>query len=113
MKTVAKKGKLEGFISAQEHMRLIKKKRPEVYSALKHPSLRSCVAWNTMDFRTKLKLSQTELADKSGISRRSIQYLEDITAHFSPSLDVLEKVAKALKVEVPDLLKQIDLTKAV
>lgn len=113
MKTSTKKNKLKGFISAQEHIQLLKKKKPEAYSALKHPALRTCVAWNTLDHRTKLGLSQTELAVKSGISRRYIQYLEDITAHFSPSLDVLEKVAKALKVGVPDLLKQVDLTRAV
>ena len=108
----SKKKKLEGFISTQEHIHRLKKKRPDIYNSLKHPGLRTCVAWNTLGFRAKLGLSQAELADKSGISRRSIQYLEDTSAHFSPSLDALEKVAKALKVKVPDLLKQVDLTKA-
>jgi DNA-binding XRE family transcriptional regulator len=113
MKTTTKKRKLEGFITAQEHMRLLKKKRPEIYSSLKHPSLRACVAWNTMDHRTQHGFSQAELAAKSGVSRRSVQYLEDITAKFSPTLDVIEKISKALGVEVLDLFKQVDLTKAV
>jgi DNA-binding XRE family transcriptional regulator len=113
MKTTTKKRKLDGFITDQEHMRSLKKKRPEVYSYLKHPSPRACVAWHTLDRRGKLGISQAELAEKSGLSRRSIQYLEDVTAHFSPSLDVLEKVAKALKIEVTDLFKRVDLTKAV
>jgi DNA-binding XRE family transcriptional regulator len=113
MKTIAKKNHLDGFITTKEHVRRLKKKRPDIYHSLKHPSLRTCVAWNTLTFRAKLGFSQAQLAEKAGISRRSIQYLEDVTAHFSPSLDVLEKVAKALKVEAVDFLKQIDLTKAV
>ncbi len=113
MKTSTKKHKLEGFITTQEHMRLLKKKRPEIYSSLKHPSLRACVAWNTMDHRTQLGFSQAELAEKSGVSRRNVRYLEDITTRFSPTLDVIEKVSKVLKVEVVDLIKRVDLTKAV
>ena len=112
MKTTIKKRGLERFITHKEHMRSLKKKRPEVYSYLKHASPRTCVAWNTLDRRGKLGLSQAELAEKSGLSRRSIQYLEDVTTHFSPSLDVLEKVAKALKLEVTDLFKKVDLTKS-
>lgn len=112
MKTVLKKNHLDGFITTKEHIHRLKKKRPDIYNSLKHPSLRTCVAWNTLGYRNKLGLSQTELAEKSGISRRSVQHLEDITARFSPSLDVLEKIGKALKVEVADLLKQVDLTKA-
>jgi|SRR5665213_1176907 len=113
MKTVVKKHLLDGFITTKEHIHRLKKKRPDIYNSLKRPSLRTCVAWNTLGFRAKLGLSQAELAEKAGISRRSIQYLEDVTAHFSPSLDVLEKLAKALRVEVTDFLKQVDLTKAV
>lgn len=113
MKKADRKHKLEGFITDHEYMRSLRKKKPEVYSALKHPSPRTCVAWNTLDQRAKLGFSQAELAEKSGISRRSIQYLEDITSHFSPSLDALEKVAKALKLEVTDLFDPVDLTKPV
>lgn len=69
------------------------------------------MAWNTLDGRAKLGISQTELAERSGLSRRSIQYLEDVNSQFSPSLDVLEKVAKALKLEVIDLFNPVDLTK--
>src|ERR1700722_15050111 len=111
MKTTAKKRKLEGFITTQEHMRRLRKKRPEVYSALKHPGLRTCVAWNTLDHRIQLGFSQAQLAEKSGVSRRSVRNLEDITTKVSPTLDVIEKVSKALKVESADLLKQVDLTK--
>jgi transcriptional regulator with XRE-family HTH domain len=111
MKTATRKPRLAGFITDHEHMRLLRKKRPEVYASLKQASPRTCVAWNTLDRRGKLKLSQAELAEKSGLSRRSVQYLEDVTAHFSPSLDVLEKVAKALNFHVTDLFKQVDLTK--
>ena len=113
MKTLVKKNHLDGFITTKEHIHRLKKKRPDIYNSLKHPGLRTCIAWNTLDLRTKLGFSQAQLAEKSGVSRRAVQYLEDITAKLSPTLDVIEKISNALGVEVADLLKQVDLTKAV
>ena len=107
-----KKRVLGSFITTKEHIRLLKRKKPELYNSLKHANPRTCVAWNTLDSRGKLGISQAELAQKAELSRRSVQYLEDVTSHFSPSLDVLERVAKALKLEVTDLFKRVDLTKA-
>lgn len=112
MKTKTKKNVLKGFITTREHIQIIKKKDPKTYSALKRPSLRVCIAWNVLDRRVKLGLSQADLAEKAGISRRAAQYIEDLNSRVSPSLDALEKVAKALKLKVTDLFKNVDLTKA-
>ena len=48
-------------------------------------------------------MSQAELAERAGISREYLNRLE--AARQDPSLSVLEKLAKALKVKVADLVK--------
>jgi transcriptional regulator with XRE-family HTH domain len=53
--------------------------------------------------RAKEGLSQADLAKKAGISREYIARLE--TGHHDPSLSTLEKLAKALKVKVGELLE--------
>ena len=54
--------------------------------------------------RTKLRLSQRELAKLVGVSDAYITQLET-RARINPSLAVLKKLAKALKVTVGELLQ--------
>ena len=52
--------------------------------------------------------SQTELATKVGISRvhlANIESAEDAAHHRTPSLALLEKLAKAFKIPLAELLK--------
>ncbi|MBI4560550.1 MAG: helix-turn-helix transcriptional regulator [Candidatus Rokubacteria bacterium] len=53
--------------------------------------------------RAERKLSQAAMAEKSGVSREYIARLE--TGKQDPTLGTLQKLAKALKVKLPDLLK--------
>jgi transcriptional regulator with XRE-family HTH domain len=53
--------------------------------------------------REKRGLSQQALADKAGLSRTYLARLE--TARQDPTLSTLEKLAKALKVKLPELVK--------
>ena len=53
--------------------------------------------------REKRGLTQVELAERAGVSRVTISYLE--TGQRQPSMDLLHRLAKALKVKVGDLLK--------
>ena len=53
--------------------------------------------------RERRGLTQTELAAKAGISRGYLARLE--IARQDPRLSILEKLAKALKVDVATLLK--------
>lgn len=46
-------------------------------------------------------LTQEQLAEKVGISRAYMGYIEQ--GRYSASLEVIEKVAKALKVKISDL----------
>jgi len=52
--------------------------------------------------RKKIGLSQEAVADKVGISRAYMGYIEQ--GRNIPSLEVLEKVAKVLKVKLNELL---------
>lgn len=63
--------------------------------------LRKIVGDNIRGFRTKRDISQESLALDSGVDRAYVGRVE--RAEFSASLDVLEKLAKTLKVD-PSLL---------
>lgn len=52
--------------------------------------------------RSDLGLTQEDLAEKVGVSRVYIGYVEQ--GRNSPSLEILEKIAKALKVKLSDLV---------
>lgn len=52
--------------------------------------------------RKDLGLTQEDLGDKVGISRAYMGYIEQ--GRYAPSLEVLEKIAKQLKVRTSDLL---------
>ncbi len=54
-------------------------------------------------YRSDRGLTQEDLAEKVRVSRVYIGYVEQ--GRNTPSLEVLEKIAKSLKVDVGDLLK--------
>ena len=54
-------------------------------------------------YRAKQGLSQADLAEKTGVSREYIARLG--TGHHDPSLSILVKLAKVLKVKVGQLLR--------
>jgi transcriptional regulator with XRE-family HTH domain len=53
--------------------------------------------------RVGRQMSQEDLAKRAGLSREYIGRLE--TGHHDPSLSTLQKLAKALKVKVGELLE--------
>ena len=55
------------------------------------------------EWRERRGLTQEKLADRAGISRGFLARLE--TARHDPKLSTLEKIAKALKVDIAKLLK--------
>lgn len=52
--------------------------------------------------RVAVKLTQEELAEKVGISRVYMGYIEQ--GRNAPSLEVLQKIASTIKVKISDLL---------
>jgi transcriptional regulator with XRE-family HTH domain len=54
-------------------------------------------------YRKEQEITQEELAEKVGVSRVYIGYVEQ--GRNTPSLEILEKIAKALKTKLSDLLE--------
>lgn len=54
-------------------------------------------------YRSELNMTQEDLAEKVGASRVYIGYVEQ--GRNTPSLEILEKIAKALKVKLGDLVE--------
>lgn len=52
--------------------------------------------------RTKLKLSQEELAERAELSKNFVGAIERGTS--SPTIETLYRIAKALKVSLPELV---------
>ncbi len=50
--------------------------------------------------RKKVELTQEDVADKVGISRAYMGYIEQ--GRYAPSLEVLEKIAKVLRSPISD-----------
>jgi transcriptional regulator with XRE-family HTH domain len=67
--------------------------------------LRETFATNLRVLRHERKLSQEALADEAGIDRTYVSALE--RSVFSASLDMIEKLAKALGVEPHSLLEKL------
>lgn len=65
--------------------------------------MKQIVARNLRRLRNERKLSQEELAFRAKVDRSYISQLE--TGVYSPSVTMLGKLAKALGVEVGELLK--------
>jgi DNA-binding XRE family transcriptional regulator len=107
--TTTKKPKLPG-ISLQEHAQILKKKHPDIYAALKHPDPYINLAWNVLDLRHKHGFTQVELAERSGVTDRTIQNIENVNSGYNPTLDVISGLAKTLGAKPEDLIKTIDMT---
>ena len=60
------------------------------------------MAMKLKKFRQQRKLTQGELAERAGVTREYIARLE--AGRYDPSLSTLEKLAKALRVKVNDLV---------
>ena len=64
-------------------------------------NLRDRVALNIQDLRRARGLSQEELAHRANVSRGYMGKVEN--AKFAASLDLLERIAKALQVDASEL----------
>lgn len=67
------------------------------------PNIMKRVAVNVKRIRTERGMTQQALADKAKIHRVYIAYIEGATR--APSLEMLDRLAKALKVAVGELVK--------
>ncbi|MDE5452940.1 helix-turn-helix domain-containing protein [Bradyrhizobium sp. CSA112] len=66
--------------------------------------IREILALNLRKLRAARGISQEELAHRAGIDRTYISSLE--RSVYAASIDVLDRIARVLNVEVSDLLKR-------
>ena len=66
-------------------------------------NLRERVAKNIIDRRKSIGLSQEDLARQAGLSRAYVGKIEN--ARFSVTIDTIEKIAQALKVDADFLFE--------
>lgn len=109
MKGTMKHKELLPGILLQGHAQILKKKRPDIYAALKHPDPHINLAWNMLNLRHKHGFTQIKLAERSGVTSRTIQNIENVNSGYNPTLDVITGLAKALDVKPEDLIKTVDM----
>ncbi len=68
----------------------------------KNAKLPKIVGKKVQRYRKKTGMSQEEVAHKVGISRAYMGYIEQ--GRNVPSLEILEKIAKVIKVKLSDLV---------
>ena len=112
MKTPIRKAPhIKGMISGEESLRRLKKAKPAAYQDLQDPEPRACLAWNILEYRHKKGLTQKALAERAGVSLRTIAYIEDYEEQFSPNIKLVQMISKALGVKFTDLFETVDMTK--
>jgi len=52
------------------------------------------------------------LADKSGVAKRVIAYIESYSNGYNTSVNIIQKIAKAFGVPFSRMFHEVDLTKA-
>lgn len=67
----------------------------------KNAKLPKALGKKVQKFRKNTNLTQEELSEKIGISRAYMGFIEQ--GRYSPSLEVLEKIAKVLRIKMSDL----------
>ncbi len=67
----------------------------------KNAKLPKALGKRIQKLRRNTELTQEELAEKIGISRAYMGFIEQ--GRYSPSLEVLEKIAKVLRIRMSDL----------
>jgi DNA-binding XRE family transcriptional regulator len=69
----------------------------------KNAKLTKTICKRIKKFRHEVEMTQEDLAEKVGVSRVYIGYVEQ--GRNTPSLEILEKIAKALKKNIRDIFE--------
>lgn len=67
--------------------------------------IRKHISNRIRELRAKRGLTQQKLAEVAGLDYKTIQRLEGKTPRRYPNIDTLEKIARALGINVSELLK--------
>lgn len=69
----------------------------------KNAKLTKTICKRIKKYRSEVRMTQEDLAEKVGVSRVYIGYVEQ--GRNTPSLEILGKIAKALKVRLSDIVE--------
>ena len=75
---------------------------------MKNEGLESIVKKNIKFYREKMKLSQADLAKKTGFSQNKIARMENLNLETPIFLDRVEDIARALNIKATDLFQKPD-----
>ena len=108
-----KKGKKKVLSQAGKNLEHVKKHHPHLYRAIKNPTPRARLGANVADLRLKNGLNHEQLAARVGIGASALRKIEEAHPSSNPSMQVLERVSKALGVDILDLFSFINLAETV
>jgi len=89
-------------------MAQLKKHHPHLYRALKNPTPGSRLGANVTALRLKKKMTREQLAAKAKIPHPVLRKIEEAHPASNPTVQVVEKLAAALGVDILDLYRFID-----
>jgi DNA-binding XRE family transcriptional regulator len=96
------------FISEKEHLKNIKCKRPDLFKLLDNPTPKARLAANIYLLRASLRLTQKEISDKAHVGLKTFQHIEEAQPVSNPTMEVIEAIAKALKVDIQQLYQTVE-----
>ena len=109
----SKKGNKKTSSRADKTLEHVKKHHPHLYRAMKNPTPRTRLGANVKDFRLKKGLNHEQLAARAGIGISVLRKIEEAHPASNPSMRVLERMSKALGVDITDLFRFITLAEVV
>ena len=92
------------FIAIYPKCSLVQNSKQDLdnYSMSKNKELPRVLGKKMQALRKKRRMTQEDLAEKVGVSATYIGFIEQ--GRYAPSLDLLEKIAKILRVKVNELI---------
>ena len=108
-----KKGNKKVLSQAGKTLEYVKKNHPHLYRAIKNPTPRARLGANVRDYRLTKGLNHEQLAARSGIGANVLRKIEEAHSSSNPSMQVLERMSKALGVDILDLFRFINLADTV
>jgi ribosome-binding protein aMBF1 (putative translation factor) len=108
-----KKGKKKVLSRAGQRLEHVKQHHPHRYRAIKNPTARARLGANVTDLRLKKGLNHEQLASRAKIGAHALRKIEQAHPSSNPSMEVLERVSKALGVDIQDLFRFVTLAETV
>ena len=86
----------------------IKKYHPHLYRALKNPTPKARLGANVTALRLKKGMTREQLASRAKMGRHALRKIEEAHPTSNPTVQVVEKLASALGVDILDLYRFIE-----